>query len=299
MSYLLPQDYAVYGVEATEPEVQAASDLINAYLGRPHGLVWKPDAAGQPCYMAQGEPTDTFATTAPVSPGANVVVPVTPQGGFLGQHLVGGVLIFDRADATKTEACVITAVGAGTVTLAGVAYAHLSGAKLETGLVIFEERALPAKRAIVRFSKGPMVRLIAAQGRYGYGRRSDQISGITADATLLALTQPFGGPPAWAAIDVTHVDVSNTTQECWLPTGLYLAPYTDARLHYVTGWPEAAIPVAVRQACAMLIKSQADNDLPSGVKVYRAGGTMIEMFSEAAVPVEARAMLSPYKALRF
>jgi hypothetical protein len=153
--YLQSGEYAAYGLPAgtTAAQVQAASALLDAYLKRPEGLVWTAGAGGLPCFMAGLTPQFTFTAAGAVAPGASVVVPVA--GFMLTPDLVGEVLVLDRTDLTKAEACVVAGVGAGSVTLQSVSYAHAAGPNLDAGLAIFEERGLPSNRSITRVARSP------------------------------------------------------------------------------------------------------------------------------------------------
>src|SRR5271168_5372068 len=120
--YLAQSDLAMYGVQsATQPQILAASMLIDAYLKRPEGLQWMPDYAGLPCYMASLTPSFSFALPSSVSPGQNIVIPLVGTG-LMGNSFgsVGDVVILDRASTNKggannVEACVVNTTAFNTV----------------------------------------------------------------------------------------------------------------------------------------------------------------------------------------
>lgn len=299
-AYIAPGEYAAYGLAGSTQvgEVQAASVLIDVYLRRTEGLVWAPDAAGSPCYMAGSAASLSFATAGAVSPGSNVVVPVA--GGLISPDLVGDVLIFDAATPNATEACVVTAVGVGTVTLQAVANSHISGVKLEGGRVILEERSLPANRTVTRATRAPMARMLAVQGRYAYGRRSQQQAGIYAEPSIVTAVQVFGGPPAWNPVDVAHVSVSPVTGEVWVPAGALNAAFSEVRMRYVAGFSAANLPQAVKVACATIVVQQQNfPELSGSIKAFQAGGSRIERFADSMLDEQTRRELEAFKVRGF
>jgi len=191
--YILPNEYPVYGLPntTTDPQVFQASALIDAYLQRPEGLVWLPDSLGQPAYMAALEPKLTLNSSGAITAGSKVTVPLA-QNVLILSDMLGEVVILDRGSA-NVEACVISNVGQGTITLLNVINSHSANCTIDTGLTIMEQRQLPAKRSIVRTMR-PIVRLLSGMGRYGYGRRTDQTAGFYNEVNLLAAIQTFGGP---------------------------------------------------------------------------------------------------------
>lgn len=298
--YIQSGEYATYGLASTTAasDVATASSLIDAYLRRPEGLVWTPDGNGWPCFMAALTPT--FSLTAPgaISPAQNVVVPVT--GGMVSPDLVGEVLVLDRANANLTEAVVVTAVGTNTVTLAAVTFAHSGGAVLEAGLTILEERALPSNRAVARVSRAPVARMVAVQGRYAYGRRSQQQAGVFAEPSILASVQAFGGPPVWYPVNVADVSVSSAAGEVWIPPGALVANFSDVRMRYVAGYPATGLPGIVKTVCAALVQQiQEAPELAGNVKSYQSGGTKIERFADSMLDAQSQSQLASFQARSF
>src|SRR5215469_15190633 len=115
--YLKSNEYPVYGLPTTttDPQVFQASALIDAYLQRPEGLVWLPDSLGQPAYMAALEPKLTLNSSGAITAGSKVTVPLA-QNVLILSDMLGEVVILDRGSA-NVEACVISNVGQGTITL--------------------------------------------------------------------------------------------------------------------------------------------------------------------------------------
>lgn len=298
MAYLQDDDLEAFDVADAKPsDVLSASVLLDAYLQRPEGLLWAPDGSGWPCYMAGLSPTLTLTAPGAISAGANVVVSIA---GMTYPDLIGDVLILDRATPAKTEACVVTAITPTSVTLQGVKFAHDASCAMDVGLVILEERALPANRSVSRVSRSPVARMVAVQGRYAYGRRSQQQAGIFAEPSILSSVQVFGGPPAWYPVDINHVSISQSSGEVWIPAGALLANFSDVRMRYVAGYPVTAIPAPLKRACAVVVRQMRDfPELSGNMKSLSSGGSKIERFADTLLDAETRATLVPFAARSF
>lgn len=300
--YITPEDYGALGLcDDTEDDVvQQASAIVDQVLGRPEGLVWKPDYAGAPAYMAALTSYLAFTVEADIPSGHGVVVSITPP--IANQDLVGEVLIVGRAAQATTEAVRVTAVSRDgtTLTLDTVALDHPAGALLELGLTIGEERSIPSNRQIARVCKTPVVRLLAIQGRYGYGRRSEQISGRFQDENILAMVQQFGGAAPWITVNPYDCAISPRNGEVFIPGGVLLSSFSDARIRYVAGYPESQIPEPIKIATKVCIDGLlALADVPGSVKVYKTATTSVTRFTASSLDEDTRRMIAPFKALKF
>lgn len=295
-AYLAQNEYIDYGVATTTPQsVLSASSLVDAYLRRKEGLQYMTDAAGLPAYMAGLSPSLTLNIAGGVAAGTNVVVPVASGLSITGA--LGDAVILDRSIKSACEACVISAVTKTSLTLASVVNAHPSATTIEFGLTINEQISMPAKRSMVRIGSTPIVRLISGLGSYRYGRRIDQQAGLNSEFNLLALMQTFGGPPAWLPFDVSQADFNMMTGEVWIPSGIFLAYYSDVRLYYVAGFTQANIPPIVKNATAKAILAGLNTaDLVGGVKRAQAGGTVIDRFANSILSDDERAQLDMFRA---
>lgn len=297
--YLSQDDYLTYGVQTTTPQaVTQASALVDAYLRRREGMQYMTDAAGVPAYMAGLSPSLNFTIAGGIATGSNIVVPM-PTGlsmyGFLGD-----VAIIDRNTKSACEACVVSAVTNTSITLASVNNSHAANVTVEFGLTIAEQQPLPSQRAIARAGSWPIVRLISATGSYRYGRRINQQAGEYYDQSLLQMMQTFGGPPPWIPISVQSCDFNPMTGEIFIPTGVYLATYSDVRLYYVAGFSQVNIPSIIKAATAKAILAGINTaDLVGGVKKAQAGGTVIERFANTVLSDDERAQLDLYRARLF
>lgn len=307
-AYIQSADYAAYGLPAgtTAAQVTQASELIDGYLRRPAGLIYTPDATGQPCYMSALNPELTFTAVAGFGPGNGIQVQVTGPTAML---QVGDCVILDRvANPSLVEAVQITNISGQLLTLGttaanvpnGVMYAHSAGCTMETGLLITEKRYLPKTRSEVSLANIPVARIVGGTGRYGYGRRGDQASYNTDNFNLLASLMKFGGPPAWEVWPAnTAAGIEAETGQVWVPAGIMLAYYSEVRVRYVSGFQYSNLPSAIKLACAQLITSLVSLPPLGNVRSYQAGDTKIEQFTASLFGDDVKAMLGPYRARMF
>lgn len=306
-AYLSGADLVTYGVaSATPTQITSASSLVDAYLRRPDGLMYVNDFQGLPCYMAALSPNLSLSLPAPISPGTNVVItlpwPAAGNGIISQTGTIGTVVILDRASGNQgqtsnCEACVISAVTGNSITLASVQNAHASGVLMEFGLTIQEQRVLPQTRSICRLGNWPLARILSGLGSYRYGRRNDQNAGLYDDRNLLSIMQTFGGPPAWQPWDVLAADFNPITGEVWIPTGIYMAYYSDVRIYYVAGFTQANIPPIIKQATAGIIIAKLNTSgLEGGIKMAKAGDTALERFANTVLDEDMRNELNQYMA---
>lgn len=295
-AYLASSEYAAYGVASTTSQaVTQASALVDAYLRRREGLQYMTDAAGLPAYMAGLTPTLNLTIAGGIGTGTAIVVPAPVGLNVTG--MLGDVVILDRASGAACEACVISAVTKSSITLASVINVHGANATIEFGLTVNEQQALPSKRSIARASSWPIVRLISGLGAYRYGRRVDQSAGSYYDQSLLNMIQTFGGPPSWIPFDVSNADVNQMTSEIFVPSGVYLANFSDVRLYYVAGYLQANIPPIVKNATAKAILADLNTSaLVGGIKKAQAGGSVIERFANTILSDDERAQLDLFRA---
>jgi hypothetical protein len=298
--YLQSADFATYGVpNATAEQVTQASALIDAFLRRPDGLMWAADANGIPAYMAAKNPELTLQLPFAITPGDAVPVTLPVPVAQLNVQ-AGDVIVLDKASPSACEAVVVSGITGNTMTFKHVQFAHAQGASLDTGLVITEQRYIPTERPIVRLSQIPVFRVLSGAGRFGYGRRGDAGTSLMDDYNLLASLSQFGGPPLWEVFDPYVGSLDHGTGQFWLPSSVYLAYYSEARIHYVAGFSYANLPAIVKSACASLVAAiTASPILAGGMKSYQAGDTKIERFAASVFDDDIKAQLTPYSAAGF
>ncbi|RKR46310.1 hypothetical protein [Paraburkholderia sp. BL17N1] len=297
-SYLTTGDYAAYGLPAgtTAAQVTTASTLIDMYLKRPEGLVWVPDGTGAPGWMAALSPSQSFTLGAAITPGNNVVVPLV---GGVASLLVGDVIVLDRANSEVGEPVAIVSIAGQNVTLQSVVFAHAQGATADKGLTIKQHKFMPDGRPVTNLAFTPVARLLAGQGRYGYGRRGASSRYQVDEFNLLASLSHFGGPPVWEFFPIINTGVDFETGMVWVPAGVMLAYYSEINLWYVAGYPASGLPGAVKAACANIIMAQASLPQLGQTKKYAAGDTSIERFAATVIDDDTKAMLAPFRAKLF
>lgn len=286
--YLSSGEYADYGVpDATASQVSQATRAVDAFLGRPEGLIWAPDANGMPAYMANATPARSF-TGAAVSPGSSVTLTVSHAQ--FGPQDVGTVAILDRANAQAVEACVVTAASGNSLTLASVQFAHATPT-VDFGLAIREEFTSRA-----RLSRSPVVSLLAGFGRYSYSREMRQLSGPHDDFEALLVTN-YGqnSVSGWSQLDTTQWDINYATGAIRMPR----YGHETTRIHYLAGWTLATLPGAIKQAAANIAGALGDEDRTGGnVKSLKAGDGAIEWFSPGNIDADTRSLLQPFRTVR-
>ncbi|WP_234775180.1 hypothetical protein [Paraburkholderia tropica] len=305
-SYLTSTDYATYGLPSSTSagQVTQASTLIDLYLKRPEGLVWSPDGTGAPGWMAALSPTMTFQCAGPISPGQNVTVELT---GGVATINVGDVLILDRGNSAIAEPVAVVSFGNGLqsiagvtppvqVTLQNVVFEHPGPCTLDAGMVLKQHKFMPDGRPVTNLAYTPIARLLAGQGRYGYGRRGASSRYQVDEFNLLASLSHFGGPPVWEFFPMVNTGVDFETGQLWVPAGVMLAYYSEINLWYLAGYPASGIPAAIKMACANVIQAQASVPQLGAVKSYKAGDTALERFAATLLDEDTKAMLAPYRA---
>jgi len=139
----------------------------------------------------------------------------------------------------------------------------VSGAQYYTGV-----------QANTSMRNGSLTPIISCSGRYGYGRRDNQMkypdSGYMMN--LLQVASYFGGPPQFTVIDETAIDFDPRTGQIWVPAGLYISNYTELDVTYNSGFDPRNMPKSIKHATAAAVK----NSLGKG-----AGATGIRSVSGA------------------
>jgi hypothetical protein len=249
--------------------------------------------------MVGPAPTATFTLTADIAAGSNVPVSLSGPIGIL---QVGDVLVLDQANSQAVEACVIASTTnppnpSPAITLQKVINAHVTGAKALLGLVIEEQKYMPASRPLTFVSRSPLMNVISGVGRYAYGRRGDSSNYNMEQFNLLAAVSKFGGPPVWELFQSAYPsgwDVQ--TGQVWVPAGIMLAYYSEVKLRYVAGFPASAIPDAVKMAVASMIPAMIANPVKGNVKMFKAGDTSVTNFAASIMNDDTKTALAPFAA---
>lgn len=292
--YIEQNEYELYGIACISPtKIAEASIYIDGWLRRPEGLIWSPDASGNPAYMAATVPSITLTAPGTIAAGVNVIVPVT--GPLMGVQ-IGDAFVLDRATAGVTEVVVVNAKTDSSVTLQSVAYTHDAGKFLEAGMFITERKSPPKGRPLILLKRTPVQRIVSGKGRYAYSRRGDAPAGNTDDFNLLSVYSQFGGPPAWEGFNPASTEFDPRTGNLWVPAGIMLAYYTEVEVSYVAGYSKAGLPTQVKEVCAKLVRTLANDPEIGPAKSYRAGDTAIERFADTNISGDMALMLSDFRA---
>jgi hypothetical protein len=98
-------------------------------------------------------------------------------------------------------------------------------------------------------------------------------------------------------VDVSHVSVSPTTGEVWVPPGAINAVFSDVRLRYVAGYSAANLPGAIKAATSTAVQSaQNFPELVGNLKSLQAGGSKIERFADTLLDAGTQATLQSFAA---
>jgi hypothetical protein len=167
---------------------------------------------------------------------------------------------------------------------------------MDFGLVVTEEKPMPNQRSLVHLSQWPISRPLSGVGRYGYGRRSDQMLGYFDDVNLLSMFSSFGGPPAWELFEIQASSLNPITGQYWVPAGVLLSYFTDVKVRYVAGWQASALPRPIKTATAMLVDAIAGAGMGPNVRRFNTGKIDIERFTDTVLDNDTRDLLRPYRA---
>lgn len=302
--YIEVEEAPQYGLKSiTDAQLIKASTLIDAYLGRPEGLVYAPDFSGNPSYMAALSPSVTFKLTQPIDPGSSVPVSLNGPIGIL---QMGDVLILDRAtgtgedEANVCEACTVaTTTAPGTlspqITLQTVQNSHIVGATADLGLVIEEQKYMPDGRPLTMVSRTPLMNILSGVGRYAYERRGAVSNWNMEQFNLLAAVTQFGGPPIWEMFQQNYQSQWDVqTGQVWVPAGVMLAYYSEVKLRYVAGFQASAIPTQIKFAVAELIHAMASTPPMGDIKSFKAGDTAYANFTSSRLSADTKRLIARY-----
>jgi hypothetical protein len=172
---------------------------------------------------------------------------------------------------------------------ATVAALQASGGNFYTGV--------QANAVVSNFGSPNLSPIISCSGRYGYGRRDNQMkypdSGYMMN--LLQVASYFGGPPQFTAIDPTMIDYDPRTGEIWVPAGLYISNYTELQITYNTGFDPRNMPRAIKHATAAVIKNAlAKGAGTTGIKSITGAGRVNVMLDPELIDPNIEKMLANY-----
>lgn len=299
--YIASGEYDTYGLAAgsnTDRAVTAASALIDGHLRRPEGLVWSPDFAGLPCFMAGAVPIQSWKIQADIEPGSNVTVSLdsAPSATILGEAMV-----LDAPTPDHCETVVVTAIDGANVTFGTVGHVHSVTSPLDLGLVISERKLVGYQCPAAFLSRGPVARVVAVGSRWDASSRrepslSDPQHGYIGFSTGIGVV-PQSAPPQWNLLDPSLVDCDPGTGKLLVHA---VSARSEVRACYLAGWPSTGLPDIVKQICARVAQTilQQDPHMPLDAKLYKAGDTAIQRFANTMIDDDMRVQLIPFAAKR-
>jgi hypothetical protein len=132
--------------------------------------------------------------------------------------------------------------------------------------------------------------LVSVQVRYGRARRGEM-----PDPFREQIAWAFSVPGSWNALDVTTVDVNQTTAELTFPRSFLGLDYNEVEVTYTSG--VVTIPDAVKVACVQIVKN-AQATPAMNVKSSKMDTVQMQYFSGSLIDPQVQMLLKPYIAER-
>jgi hypothetical protein len=166
------------------------------------------------------------------------------------------------------------------------------------GIAQYMERFRVGRSQTVRLSYLPMASadgtsspIVQARGRYS--RRGGEWAASTELAAEVA--QVFAMPQTWISVSADSLDVDAESGEIMLCCGPLSPALRDLELTYTAGY--GAVPEAVKQACAKLVKNALATPALN-VSKQRIDRMYLEYFADSLVDADVKRLLAPYIAQR-
>jgi hypothetical protein len=160
-----------------------------------------------------------------------------------------------------------------------------------------ERMRLTAEAQTVRLSYRPLATavgaasaLVSVRVRYARPRR-----GELRDYFHEQIAWAFSIPGSWSSLDVTTVDVNQTTAELTFPVSFLGLSFNEVEVTYTSGL--AVIPDAVKIACAQIVKN-AQATPAMNVKSNKMDTVQMQYFSGSLIDPQVQMLLKPYIAER-
>jgi hypothetical protein len=132
--------------------------------------------------------------------------------------------------------------------------------------------------------------LVSVQVRYGSARRGEM-----PDPFREQIAWAFSVPGSWNALDVTTVDVNQTTAELTFPRSFLGLDYNEVEVTYTSG--VVTVPDAVKVACVQIVKN-AQATPAMNVKSSKMDTVQMQYFSGSLIDPQVQMLLKPYIAER-
>ena len=105
----------------------------------------------------------------------------------------------------------------------------------------------------------------------------------------------FSMPGSWSALNVTTVDVNQTTAELTFPRNFLGIDYNEVEVTYTSGL--VTVPDAVKVACVQIVKN-AQATPAMNVKSSKIDTLQMQYFSGSLIDPQVQMLLKPYVAER-
>jgi hypothetical protein len=160
-----------------------------------------------------------------------------------------------------------------------------------------ERMRLTAGAQTVRLSYRPLAAVVGAVSalvgvrvRFARPRR-----GELPDPFHEEIAFAFSVPGSWSALDVTTIDVNQTTAELTFPRNFLGIDYNEVEVTYTSGL--VTVPDAVKVACVQIVKN-AQATPAMNVKSSKMDTMQMQYFSGALIDAQVQLLLKPYVAER-
>ena len=165
------------------------------------------------------------------------------------------------------------------------------------GTQYVERMRLTAGAQTVRLSYRPLAAAVGAASalvgirvRFGKKRR-----GELPDPFREEIARAFSVSGSWSALNVTTVDVNQTTAELTFPRNFLGIDYNEVEVTYTSGL--VTVPDAVKVACVQIVKN-AQATPAMNVKSSKMDTMQMQYFSGSLIDPQVQLLLKPYVAER-
>ena len=160
-----------------------------------------------------------------------------------------------------------------------------------------ERMRLTAGAQTVRLSYRPLAAVVGAVSalvgvrvRFARPRR-----GELPDPFHEEIAFAFSVPGSWSALDVTTIDVNQTTAELTFPRNFLGIDYNEVEVTYTSGL--VTVPDAVKVACVQIVEN-AQATPAMNVKSSKMDTMQMQYFSGSLIDPQVQLLLKPYVAER-
>ncbi|MDR3765277.1 MAG: hypothetical protein P4M01_14410 [Acidobacteriota bacterium] len=166
------------------------------------------------------------------------------------------------------------------------------------GIGQYMERFRVGRSGVVRLTYLPLASvdgvspaIVLVRGRY----RRDGRNWSAENELAAEVAAAFVTPSTWVALSATALDVDAASGEVIVLGGLLTPALGDLEITYTAGY--AAVPEAVKQACAQLTRNAMATPALN-VRMRRIDRMTMQYFSETLIDADVQRLLAPYVAQR-